>query len=69
MLDTYQFWLFGVHSDYHILIRCWQQVADAIISNGKLLLTLIILNTLLSGNAVLKSIKGEIGIKSVTQHA
>ena len=39
-----QFRLFGVHPHYHILIRCWEQVADAIIGNGELLLAIVILN-------------------------
>lgn len=39
-----QFWLFGVHSHYHILIRGWQQVAYAFLWNRKLLLAIIILN-------------------------
>lgn len=43
---VYQFSLFGIDSDYHILIISRQQMADALIRNRELLVTFIILNQL-----------------------
>lgn len=43
---TYQFRLLCVHPDYHILIKCRQQVTDAIILDREFLIAIIILTEL-----------------------
>lgn len=42
-ISTNQFRLLRVHPNYHILVKCRQQVADAIILDWEFLIALIIL--------------------------